>query len=107
MKKWSQDKLKIDVYGSGPEATGWETVYTCFPEALEEFAYVNYWTDDRYKIRRSLYKKFLRLTGRRKFYGDFGIVISGGHKLSPHPTACWNVWETTQLPVAQKKYANP
>lgn len=102
METRCKGKLKIDVHGSGPEATGWATVYTCFSKALTEFAYVNYWTDKRYKIRKSLYRRLLRFMGQKNFCGDFGIVIAGRQSY-PHTTACWNVWETTQLPVSQKQ----
>lgn len=102
MEKRFNDVLKIDVYGSGPAATGWETVYTSFSKALEEFAHVNSWIDKRDKKRKSLYKRLLRLMERKKNYGDFGIVVSGD-KFYPHTTAYWNVWETTRLPLLQKQ----
>jgi len=102
VEKRFNDRLKIDVYGSGSEATGWATLYTGFSKAMGEFAQVNYWTDKRAKIRKSLYKRLLRLMGRENFYGDFGVVISG-RAAYPHTTACWNVWETTLLPMVQKE----
>lgn len=102
MEKRRSGVLKIDVYGSGGEATGFSTVFTSFTKALGDLAYVNYWTDKHHKIRKLLYKPLLRLIGRKAFNGDFGIVISGCRSY-PNPTACWNVWETTQLPDSQKK----
>ncbi|MRR06573.1 MAG: glycosyltransferase [Deltaproteobacteria bacterium] len=102
MGKRFNEMLKIDVYGHRSEATGWATVYTCFSKAMGEFAHVNCWTDSRSKLRKSFYKQLLRLLGRKKFYGDFGVVISGGAS-HPQTTACWNVWETTRLPLSQRE----
>jgi len=102
MEKRCNEMLKIDVYGNRSDATGWATVYNCFSKAIGEFAHVNCRTVSRSKLRKSFYKQLLRLLGRKKIYGDFGVVISGGAS-HPQTTACWNVWETTRLPLSQRE----
>ncbi|MDD2335544.1 MAG: glycosyltransferase [Geobacteraceae bacterium] len=102
MKKRINGTLKIDVYGHKSEVTGWATHCTCFSEAMRGFVHVNYCADSRSETGKSLCKRLLRLMGRKNVSGDFGVVISGKASY-PQTTACWNVWETTRLPVSQKE----
>lgn len=74
-----------------------------FARAMNEFARVNLRTTEKLRLADFVSKDAAMLyRGLKKSQADFGVVISG-QPVCPAQSARWIVWETTELPEAQKR----
>lgn len=96
-------KLSIDIMGTPAGTGGWATHTLEFSRAMREFSTVNLRTH-RVGSLKLLFNKDrgMLLNGMFKKKGDFCVVIAGKH-YPKELTARWIVWETTELPGAQRK----
>ncbi|MEO5588017.1 MAG: glycosyltransferase family 4 protein [Gemmatimonadaceae bacterium] len=93
--------VEVDVFGSAHGSTGWSTYSVGFAQALSTFTPVSFRAGRRAAIGGllgSLGGPLFR--GVYKAPGDFGVVVLGT-PFQGQPSARWNVWETTKLPVRQ------
>ncbi|MFK3739408.1 glycosyltransferase family 4 protein [Massilia sp. TN1-12] len=99
-------RLHVDVVGSSAGSTGWATHAVNFAIAMNRRTPVRFRCLD--SPRREAAQGFfgpLRnplLRGLKKQPGDFGVVVRG-NPLLPERATRWIVWETTELPAAQRE----
>lgn len=98
-------RINVDVIGSSAGSTGWATHSVNFTVAMNQLTPVSFraFASPRREAVHGLFGPIgvPLMRGLRKGAGDFGVVI-GGKPLVPERAARWVVWETTELPLAQR-----
>ena len=98
----SRNRHRIDVVGIPSGASGWATHTVEFARALEPFAEVAMRTRMKSAVR-SLFGRDAGMLLRGMFNppGDFCVVVIG-QAPAVKSSSRWIVWETTELPAAQR-----
>lgn len=100
---FKNSKLTVDVFGMSVGSIGWVTHAVNFAVALRPLASVRFRTARREVLRgMGGGLRAALIAGLWKGPGDFGVVISG-QPFRRERSARWIVWETTELPAAQRE----